>query len=194
MELIHLRPEDYVTTRWSGGTTTQLAIAPAGAVYADRKFLWRISSAAVTVKESDFTALPDYCRLISVLKGEMTLTHNGGEPLTLQPYEVHGFDGSDDTHSWGECTDFNLMLRRGGADGTMEALHLFAENKHYTADPQAEEILLYCAEGRCTTTCQGKRHAVKAGESLLIRQGSGAELTIDAPDFAHLMICRMWQL
>ena len=36
-----LTKSDYVTTRWSGGTTTQLAIAPEGAVYADRDFLWR---------------------------------------------------------------------------------------------------------------------------------------------------------
>ena len=39
--------EQYVTTLWSGGTTTQLAIAPEGAVYADRDFLWRLSSAKV---------------------------------------------------------------------------------------------------------------------------------------------------
>ena len=54
-----LTPADYLTTSWSGGTTTQLTIAPAGAVYADRDFLWRVSSATVELDESDFTALPD---------------------------------------------------------------------------------------------------------------------------------------
>ena len=34
-----LTKEDYVTTSWSGGTTTQLAIAPEGEVYANRSFL-----------------------------------------------------------------------------------------------------------------------------------------------------------
>ena len=34
-----LRPADYVTTQWSGGTTTQLTIAPANAVYADRDYI-----------------------------------------------------------------------------------------------------------------------------------------------------------
>ncbi len=33
--------------RSPGGATTQLAIAPKGAVYADRDFLWRLSSATV---------------------------------------------------------------------------------------------------------------------------------------------------
>ena len=45
--MIHLRREDYVTSRWSGGSTTQIAIAPEGALYADRSFLWRLSSATV---------------------------------------------------------------------------------------------------------------------------------------------------
>lgn len=58
MTIQHLTPSDYITTKWSGGLTTQLGIAPAGAVYADRDFLWRLSSATVEDAESDFTALP----------------------------------------------------------------------------------------------------------------------------------------
>lgn len=115
---------DYVVSAWSGGTTTQLAIHPPEAKYADRDFLWRISSATVELEESDFTALPDYDRLIATLQGDIVLTHNGGEALTLHPFEVHAFSGADATHSVGRCTDFNLMLRRGRATGTMEALHL----------------------------------------------------------------------
>lgn len=85
MNMTLLRPEDYVTTEWSGGTTTQLAIAPGDAVYADREFLWRLSSATVDLEESDFTPLPDYHRWISTLRGDMLLSHNGGAQLTLQP-------------------------------------------------------------------------------------------------------------
>ena len=57
--LIHLTKDDYVVSQWSGGTTTQLAIAPSGAQYGDRAFLWRLSSATVDLEESDFTPLPD---------------------------------------------------------------------------------------------------------------------------------------
>lgn len=194
MEMIHLRPQDYVTTEWSGGTTTQLRIFPEGSVYADRDFLWRISSATVSVKESDFTSLPDYHRLISVLKGDMTLSHNGGEPFTLCPYEIHEFEGSDNTHSWGECTDFNLMLRRGRVDGTAEALHLAGERKSYTSHPQTEEMILYCAEGSCTITCQGKILVIIPREALLIHQAGNAELTLETEEETHLMICQMWQV
>ena len=62
MEWRHFTRAQYITTAWSGGTTTQLAIAPEGAVYADRKFLWRLSSAQVELEHSDFTPLPDYDR------------------------------------------------------------------------------------------------------------------------------------
>ena len=85
MTIQHLTPSDYITTKWSGGLTTQLGIAPAGAVYADRDFLWRLSSATVEDAESDFTALPDYERLISTLECTIELNHNGGENLTLNP-------------------------------------------------------------------------------------------------------------
>ena len=74
MALLHLTQTDYSLSRWSGGTTTQVAIMPADAVYARRDFLWRISSACVELEESDFTALPDYDRWISTVQGEMRLT------------------------------------------------------------------------------------------------------------------------
>ena len=85
MTLTHLTGKDYTTTRWSGGTTTELLIRPRGAVYGQRAFLCRISSATVELAESTFTALPDYTRLIATLEGTITLAHDGGEPLTLAP-------------------------------------------------------------------------------------------------------------
>lgn len=43
MTIQHLTPSDYITTKWSGGLTTQLGIAPASAVYADRDKIYIIS-------------------------------------------------------------------------------------------------------------------------------------------------------
>lgn len=42
-------------------------------MYADRDFLWRLSSAKVELDHSDFTPLPDYERLISVLHGDLDM-------------------------------------------------------------------------------------------------------------------------
>ena len=71
MRIKHLTPSDYRVSRWSGGTTTQLCIAPEGADYAHRDFLWRVSSATVELEASDFTMLPDYHRWITTLEGTL---------------------------------------------------------------------------------------------------------------------------
>ena len=76
-----------------------------GAVYADRKFLWRLSSAQVELEHSDFTPLPDYDRLISVLKGELELKIGQGERGALEACTVRGFDGGVPVESWGRCVD-----------------------------------------------------------------------------------------
>jgi environmental stress-induced protein Ves len=184
-----LRERDYVVSRWSGGTTTQLAIAPEGALYADRSFLWRVSSAAVELEESDFTALPDYWRLIATLEGEISLRHDRGEPLLLRPLEVHGFDGAWATRSVGRCRDFNLMLRKGGAEGEMEALPL-EESRRLPGDPRGGEQLLFCVRGRCRAESGEDRADLQPGESLLTGAERPLRLSPEAPGTV-LMRCRM---
>ena len=158
---------DYVRSAWSGGATTQLAIFPPDARYADRDFLWRVSSASVELEASDFTPLPDYDRLIATLRGEIVLTHNGGAPVTLKPFRVHAFSGGDATRSLGRCTDFNLMLRRGRAEGGMEAL--FPDPEGVAFDPGRQgRALLYCAEGSCVAVLDEEQVRLQAGESLLL--------------------------
>ena len=189
---IKLGPADYLTTAWSGGTTTQLRIAPEGAQYAARDFLWRVSSAAVELAESDFTPLPDYERLIATLRGEIALSHNGGAPLRLRPYEVHAFSGGDRTRCRGTCTDFNLMLRRGRAEGTMEALRLSAGETRRLDTAGADEALLFAAEGRCAVSVGAESVALSPGESLLLRGPTAPALTAETD--AALMLCRMRRL
>ena len=195
MNMTLLHPDDYITTAWSGGTTTQLAIAPHGAVYADRDFLWRLSSATVDLQESDFTALPDYRRWISTLRGDMTLTHNGGAQVVLHPYDVHEFDGCDDTHSWGKCKDFNLMLRKGKADGSIRAIRIGGGAFSFRTPAQAHSMtLLYCAEGNAAIRCGGTMLGVAAGESVLIENADGGSATVESAAPAVFMAAMAWEI
>ena len=184
-----LRERDYVVSAWSGGTTTQLAIAPEGARYADRSFLWRVSSAGVELEESEFTALPAYWRLLATLEGEIALRHDGGEPLRLRPLEVHGFDGAWATRSAGRCRDFNLMLRKGRAEGEMEALSL-EESRTLLGDPRGGEQLLFCVRGRCRVESGEDKAFLQPGESLLTAAERPLRLIPEAPGTV-LMRCRM---
>ena len=90
----HKLSSEYSTSNWSGGTTTELGIGPEESRYADRNFLWRISSATVDLEESTFTALPDYDRIIMTLAGDIDLCHNGGDWLHLKTFETHSFEFS----------------------------------------------------------------------------------------------------
>lgn len=181
-----LTPNDYTVSEWAGGTTTQIALFPENSIYADRDFLWRLSSATVLLDESDFTALPDYDRLISTLRGDMTLTHDSGAPVMLKPYQTHSFDGGVKTHSVGKCTDFNLMLRKGRCVGEIEALHtcggkiaecrlrMESAGKYHNA-----AFLLYCSEGSGRAACAGEEAPLSAGKAIYIT----------APDDGVVQVC-----
>ena len=174
-----LTASDYRISDWSGGKTIQIAIAPEDALYADRTFIWRLSSATVDLDESEFTSLPDYLRFIAPLSGEMELTHNGGDPVMLAPYEVHRFDGADSTHSRGRCTDFNLMLRKGVCDGSISGLRADRDTvQTFLPEPDAETVIIYCAEGSVSVSCGEESAELTEREALLLEGGAIGPLKI----------------
>lgn len=132
-----ITPEEYETGVWSGGTTTQLAIYPPGASYADRNFIFRLSSATVDTEQSEFTHLPDYDRWLMIFEGRARLVHDSEKEVTLNPYECDAFDGGISTVSFGRVTDYNLMLRKGGT-GSMKAIGLDENIKEIRIMPQGE--------------------------------------------------------
>lgn len=186
--MIHVTGTDYTVSRWSGGTTTQIAISPPDAEYANRDFRWRISSATVELEESDFTPLPDYDRLIAPLRGEMTLTHGGGAPIALKPIQVHAFDGGADTHSVGCCTDFNLMLRKGACTGRMYPVQAVAGQKiPFAASAQEKEFVLYCVQGQGRVSYCGETAVLKPGEAVYVRVPAYRAVAVECPERAVFM-------
>lgn len=170
-----LKRQDYSTARWSGGTTTQLAIAPEGARYADRDFLWRISSARVELEHSDFTPLPGYDRFLTVLAGDLELKVGGEKRTPLHRLAVRSFDGGVPTQSWGRCTDFNLMVRKGQGQGAVHSLRLPAAGTAALA-PEASgaypsmALALFCVSG--ALTLPGAGLTAQPGELLLCRDAA----------------------
>lgn len=132
-----IKPEEYETGVWSGGTTTQLAIYPPGTSYADRNFIFRLSSATVDTEQSEFTHLPDYDRWLMIFEGSARLVHSSEREVTINPYEYDAFDGGISTVSFGRVTDYNLMLRKGGT-GSMKAIGLDENIKEIRIMPQGE--------------------------------------------------------
>lgn len=120
LKITEIKKENMPVSKWSGGTTTEIFIHPEDAVYAERDFVFRISTALVEAESSDFTSLPDHNRLIASIEGEMRLTHGGGEETRIIPLDtVYRFDGGAPTHCEGRARDLNLMLKKGSAEGEM---------------------------------------------------------------------------
>ncbi|MFN5877654.1 MAG: HutD family protein [Flavobacteriales bacterium] len=103
--------QDFKTTDWLGGRTTQFWISPVDALLENRDFDFRISSAAVETSESAFSKFEGYSRLLMVLEGELQLVHEGHHSIVLKPFDQDAFLGSWDTRSIGLAKDFNVIYR-----------------------------------------------------------------------------------
>lgn len=196
MEWILIPQEQYRTTCWAGGVTTQLAIAPEGAGYADREFLWRISSAKVELDHSNFTRLPGYHRLLSVLDGKLELKVGEDARFSLAPYQVCAFDGGVPVESWGQCTDFNLMMRKGACEGAIQPFFLIPNTTLTvtTALPATEMLpntvlALYCAAGSVFLPKTGM--TVQNGQLLLCQSPGSALIRMRSAEGATLMAVSM---
>lgn len=159
MELTKMTPQDFTVTSWSGGKTTQIAIEPTDAVYADHSFDFRLSSATIELEESDFTPLPEYDRVIAPIKGQISLSYNGAkQPVLLHELECAVFDGAWQTRSHGKGVDYNLMTRKGVCTGNAYAVILGAGQSACispcNSNPGRRSVfLLWCVAGTAQVAC-----------------------------------------
>jgi environmental stress-induced protein Ves len=109
--------EEFRTTEWSGGTTTELFIWPEGSSYKERRFGARISTALVELESSSFTRLEGVRRFLTPLCAGFKLTVNG-EKIKLPKGKVLEFSGEDEVFCEGAGRDLNLMLK--GESGVMK--------------------------------------------------------------------------
>lgn len=192
MEWNRLTQEDYITTQWSGGTTTQLSIEPDGADYSKRDFLWRLSSAHVALEHSDFTPLPDYNRLLSVLNGQIDLKVGNGSPEPLSLGQICAFDGGTPVESWGTCTDFNLMVRKGVCSGLVQYLELKENGTLIWTMPilTPEEggvhaLALYCISGDLSMDDEG---TIQQGQCFLCRDAIAQSLCLSSQTGCKILV------
>jgi len=191
MEIKIIKKKDLSTSRWSGGTTTQLAICPTGVDYSNRTFLWRLSSAVVEIESSDFTPLSGFNRVIMSLNGDLHLKHNGHHEILLSPYVADHFSGVWETSSIGKVTDFNLMVRDGMyadlihlpiQDVLSYKIGTSAKTKspylNYThtdvMDYEVRVDAFFSVEDKYMVTIQGQNYKVDAGDLLLLSYSNDA--------------------
>jgi environmental stress-induced protein Ves len=113
-----IRAHDCKTTPWKngGGSTTEIAIRPAGASL--EAFDWRVSMARVA-SDGPFSDFIGIDRSLVVVKGTgLVLTIGDNAPVTLssgaEPVSFPGDTPTSARLTAGEITDLNVMTRRGG--------------------------------------------------------------------------------
>lgn len=182
------RQEEFNTSLWSGGSTTELYIYPEDAVYKEGNFQCRISSATVEVEQSDFTSLPGVKRYLSIFQGHLDMVHGEEKKVSLEPFQVDCFDGGIPTVSFGQVVDFNLMLKNG-ADGKMETLRLKSAESALIAPKERENLLVvYVVEGETTIG----EEQINANELFVCKEWKNQiEIKNTGNQLAGLGICRI---
>lgn len=115
------RKRDVVPSLWDGGQTFEYHIFPETAVYANRDFLFRFSSASIEKVPSVFTKFEGYTRFLVMLDNDLQIIRNGVEER-YTPQQVFVFDSSDNIVSYSPGHDFNLMVNHAIKEAKVQLL------------------------------------------------------------------------
>ncbi|MGN0659490.1 MAG: HutD family protein [Emergencia sp.] len=181
MEYRLYKENDFRVSSWTGGKTTQLAIFPEDSSYLQRNFLWRLSTATCEKEEADFSKLPDYDRVLMVLSGNVVLAHKDVRVARLSELEQDRFDGACSTRSFGQITDYNLMVAKGN-EGFLDAIALQTESRRLSfeeyPDFEKKSFAFFCRDGYGTVSVAGDTVMMMPGQQLVITAENGEDVDV----------------
>ena len=179
MDIKIYKSQDFTPSKWTGGTTTQLAIFPEDADYLKRNFIWRLSTATCDLEETTFSKLPDYDRVLMVLKGDVVLAHQDVRVARLGELEQDRFDGGYHTKSFGKITDYNLMTAKGNK-GYLDVIELTADSRELEFEKDEEldrfDVTFYCRDGYATITAGTETFMLMPGQQMVASFVRGDEV------------------
>ena len=177
-----LRGADLVASPWKngGGVTREIAAVStdaAGAAALD-SFAWRVSVADVA-QPGPFSRFEGVDRTLVLLEGAGMLLDEAGSAASThaltQPLDVARFAGETAIAARlvdGPTRDFNLMVRRDAARGTLDVWRA-----PVTRDVTAQTVLLYCAQGSVRVRVEHREAAfvLSTGDTLRIDAAHAAQ-------------------
>jgi environmental stress-induced protein Ves len=155
-----------------GGSTTEIAIEPAGAGFDD--FDWRVSLATIA-QSGPFSVFPGIDRTLALVDGAgVVLQIDGAHRFDLcAATPMIAFAGEAAVHASvldGATTDFNVMTRRARCSHTFARIAV--DGVH--ALRHAGTLLLFLADGETLLACRGaERHALAHHDALVLDDGAG---------------------
>jgi uncharacterized protein len=163
-----IRARDCRTTQWKngGGSTTEIAIGPAGASL--ETFDWRVSMAQV-VSDGPFSDFAGIDRTLAVIRGSgLVLTIGEAAPVTLstgtEPVRFSGDAPTSARLTAGEITDLNVMTRRGRFSHRLQRVVTSA-----TYDLVDDDIAIVLSlDGTTTVICGPDSVTLDHGDAALV--------------------------
>lgn len=187
------KAEDFKTTKWSGGSTTELYIHPPSANYATGDFNFRISSATVEIENSDFTILAGVSRQLMILKGSIILSHKNHHEKQLNKMEIDCFDGQWETSAVGTCVDFNLMTK-GNTEGKISSVCVSADkNLNFTLDATCEFIIFYAYEGKLQCYFGSEMRDLNQGELMVIHHPRNEVVALQSSENCEMAVVHIFK-
>ena len=185
MKIEYYTKDNFNTSLWQGGKTTELLILPKDSSYKERNFVARLSSATIETSSSEFTTLDGIKRFITPMTHPFLLESNIKKTFLLKPFEVYEFQGDEKTYSYGMSQDFNLMLKREKADGWMKTI----EDKKEIIVNVENETLLWFFSARASIDLKLNEYSKTMEEYslLLIKDCKEKILTIQLSKIAPLI-------
>lgn len=192
MKLSYFSRNDFITSQWSGGSTTEMYISPEDASLSKRNFDLRISTAKVDVKESIFTPLPGVNRTLMVLEGETILDHLGHHNIHLTPFKSDTFSGDWTTSAKGIVTNFNVMTT-GDTQSELSGLTLVGRSQ-INIEPNWTALFIYVVEGDLKLTLGQENVNLVNGSLLVIDNIKQYDFPIHSSQYCKLAIVKVKQL
>jgi environmental stress-induced protein Ves len=150
------------------GSTAQIAIHPANAKFPDEPFVFRISSATVSAKNS-FSQFPGYDRWLVVLTGD-GLKVNDRLMRPLLPFHFNGEEEISCDLVKNPVTDLGVIYHREHCVAQMKMEILESQ---VVLNPQYDYHYIYCVDG--SMYC-GALH-IDAGDTLFVNNKDGQLIT-----------------
>lgn len=163
-----IRASDCKTTPWKngGGSTTEIAIGPAGASL--EAFDWRLSMALVASDGpfSDFTGID---RTLAVVKGNGLVLTVGEVPAVIlsngtEPVRFPGDTPTTARLTEGPITDLNVMTRRGRCRHRL--LRIATSTSCDFGDDDTAIVL--SLDGTTTVTCEQRSTTLDHGDAAVL--------------------------
>lgn len=168
---IHFFPKKNVTASiWSGGSTYEYTIYPKTASYADRDFVFRISSATIDEAPSVFTKFKGYHRYLVMLDNFLDVDINNKKKV-YEKYKIMEFNSDDEVTSYTKGIDFNWMISE-------KISHHKLETTNGNQNCNAEIVIVFSLQ-TTVITINEKRYSLEPYDLLLIENQEKENVILD---------------